>query len=84
MTREEAQQRAAELNDALPADADHRWIAHHAVATGWEVARISAGGRPIPASPTEGHGERGAQRPEPVDPRSTITRLIPPVGPPGL
>ena len=84
MTRQQAEQRAIKLNRALAEGADHRWIAHHAQDCEWAVARVSASGMRLPAPDGLQHGGRGPERGAPVDPRPTITRLIPPVGPPGL
>ena len=73
-----AQARADALNRALAPGADHRWIAHHAGA-GWEVARVSVAG--LPPRIAETHGERGPERDDAPDPRTTLQRLIPPYGP---
>jgi hypothetical protein len=76
-----ARARAEQLNQAMGAGAEHRWIAHHAGDGRWQVARVSARGMPGPVgenSPREG---RGPERNDPPDPRSTLQRLIPPYGP---
>jgi hypothetical protein len=76
-----AQARAEERNRALPPDAEHRWIAHHAGAGRWEVARVSATGMPGPVGENAPREGRGEERADPPDPRSTLQRLIPPYGP---
>ena len=81
MTRERAQRLAAERNRELPQGADHQWIVHHVGGDRWDVARFSAGGMRFTAG--DRHTTTEA-RPEPrpdQDPRTTITRLIPPYGP---
>ena len=84
MTRSQAEQRASELNQALDDATDGRWIVHRASAGEWELARVSAGALRLPAGEAAARAELGRPQTAPIDPRPTITRLIPPVGPPGL
>ncbi len=81
LTRDEARARADELNHALPDGADHHWIAHHAGGESWQVVRMSAAGMTFAGDDRDLHAQRGPERDAPVDPRPTITRLIPPYGP---
>ena len=81
VTRDEAQARADALNRALPDGADHHWIARHAAPDEWDVVRVSVPGMRFSGEARDLHGERGPEREAPVDPRPTITRLIPPYGP---
>ena len=81
LSRDEARARADELNGALPDGADHHWIAHHAGGASWTVVKLTAAGMRFAAEDRGERGERGPEREAPVDPRPTITRLIPPYGP---
>lgn len=85
MTREQAQSRAAQLNDELTDGADHHWIAHHVGDEEWQVVRMGAAGihfagseRHATAQPSADPAGLDRQR---QDPRPWITRAIPPFGP---
>lgn len=83
-TREQAQTRADALNRETPTGADHRWIVHHAGEQRWEVVRVTVAGARLGLGGHDAVGGRGPEREAPVDPRPTITRLVPPYGPGGV
>ncbi len=85
MTREQAQTRAAQLNDELPDGADQHWIVHQRADEDWQVVRMGAAGihfsggaRHATAQPSNDPAGLDRQR---QDPRPWITRAIPPFGP---
>jgi hypothetical protein len=74
MTREQAEQRAAELNREHPDRARPRWLAHED-AGGWQVTRVAlpAGLRIDPTKATVESKPRPAQ---PDDPRPALWRDV--------
>jgi hypothetical protein len=85
MTREQAQTRAAQLNDELPDGADHHWIAHQADDQEWQVVRIGAVGihftQGVRQTTAQTSGDPAGLDRQRQDPRPWITRAIPPFGP---
>ncbi len=74
MTREQAQQSAAELNREHAERATHRWLARETPA-GWSVVRVS-----LPAGmriePLRASVETRPRPPQAPDPRSTLVRNV--------
>jgi hypothetical protein len=73
MTRDQAEQRAAELNDEHPDRGAYRWLAREGQ-EGWQVARISIPGG-VRLDPLKESVESKA-RPEAPDPRPAFFRDV--------
>lgn len=79
MTEREARNLCARLADEHPDRLTHQWIPSQRDGE-WQVAKISV----PPANPDRTAEVRADERPPtPDDPRSALTRLIPPYGPIG-
>ena len=80
MTRQQAQERAEQLNPS-EAGGDRHWTARETPEGDWEVVAVRFPGLKISAG---AQGTLTYQRPEPVtppDPRPSSMRQIPPYGP---
>jgi hypothetical protein len=73
MTREQAEQRAAELNRDHPERGVHRWLARRREGE-WEVVRISIPGA-VRIDPLK-EGVESKPRPEAPDPRPAFFRDV--------
>ncbi len=78
MTRDEATARAAALNAA--ATADEHWLPSESAPGDWKVVRLAGHGIGAPRA-SGAHVESRPRPEEPVDPRPSLLRDIPPYGP---
>jgi hypothetical protein len=74
MTRDEAVQRAADLNREHPDRATHRWLAREA-ADGWQVARVALP-KGMRLDPLRTTAEARPRPPQAPDPRPAFIRDV--------
>jgi len=74
MTRDEAAQRAADLNREHPDRATHRWLAREA-ADGWQVARVALP-KGMRLDPLRTTAEARPRPPQAPDPRPAFIRDV--------
>ena len=80
MTREEAQAQADALNHNASERSQQHWTIRNAGGENWQVVTVTVPGMQLRAGPLHTTTEQRPQPEELPDPRSTITRLIPPYG----